>query len=349
MIKLTNLSAVGLMILTSVTCYAEPKTVVVSADGKGDFKTVQEAIAAVPENNADRTIVQIKPGQYTGPVVIPKTKPHITLLGENAETTVISWAHNVYDPAPEGSNSMNPGLLVNGDDFQAVGVTIENTAGDHGQALAVMVNSDRCLFLSCRLLGWQDTLMINGGRDYFRDCYIAGRVDFIYGSATAWFQDCEIHSRNGGHVTAASTPEDHEFGFVFDHCKLTGDKTAWDPATTNPSTTVKPKVTPKADLGRPWRAYASVTYLQCDMGDHITPEGWNNWRKESNEKTARYSEYKSTGPGGASDKRVAWSHQLTDEQAAAITVTRVLGGNDQWDPVAALNAPPKVEAAKLSK
>jgi pectinesterase len=177
--------------------------------------------------------------------------------------------------------------------------------------------------------------MVNNGRQYFKDCYIAGRVDFIYGSATAVFDDCEIHSRNGGHVTAASTPQDHPFGFVFLNCKLTGDAIAWDPATTDPATTQKARVTPQGDLGRPWRPYAAVAYIKCEMGDHIKPAGWNNWGRAENEKTARYSEYKTTGPGANPDKRFAWTKQLSDDEAVGYTISAILAGADHWDPTIA--------------
>ncbi len=321
------------VIFISTHCLAESRTITVAADGSGDVKTVQEAIAALPESSSDRLTIHVKPGTYSGPFIVPKNKPRITLIGDDAATTILAWDRNVKDEIPKGNDQFNPGMLVQADDFQVVRLTIENTSGDHGQALALLVNGDRCIFASCRIIGWQDTLMVNNGRDYFRDCYIAGRVDFIYGSATAWFENCEIHSRNGGHVTAASTPQDHPYGYVFANCKLTGDAVAWDPATTNPATTQKARVTPIADLGRPWRAYASVTYINCEMGDHIKPAGWNNWGKASNESTARYSEYHSKGPGAAPDKRASWSHQLTDEQAAQITIPHVLAGADQWDPV----------------
>ncbi|HVX85468.1 MAG TPA: pectinesterase family protein [Phycisphaerae bacterium] len=335
------MAMVGVLAAVSLgaTGAAQAKTITVAADGSGDFKTLQDAIAAAPSNAREETVIHIKPGAYAGPFLVDKQKPHLTLLGDDAATTVLTWDRNVQDPKPPGGDGFNPGLLVRADDFHAARLTIQNTSGDHGQALAVRADGDRALFVNCRILGWQDTLMVNNGRDYFQDCYIAGRVDFIYGSAAAWFENCEIHSRNGGHVTAASTPQDHPFGFVFDHCKLTGDSDAWDPATTNPATTQKARATPIADLGRPWRPYASVTYLNCDMGAHISPAGWNNWGKTSNEQTARYAEYHSTGPGGSAEKRAAWTHQLTDEQAKAITAAAVLGGKDAWDPQAAAKAP----------
>jgi len=171
--------------------------------------------------------------------------------------------------------------------------------------------------------------MINNGRDYFTNCYVAWRVDFIYGSATALFDRCEIHSRNGGHITAASTPKDKPFGFVFMNCKLTGDPQPWVSPEGIPANTNSP---PKADLGRPWRPYASVTYLNCEMADHIKPEGWNNWRNPTNELTARYAEYNSTGPGANPEKRFKWAKQLSPEEAKAFTPENILSGPDRWNP-----------------
>lgn len=319
-------------LLFSTIALAEPKTLTVAADGTGDFKTVQEAIAAAPANGTDATTIHIKPGTYEGPFSIPKNKPNITLQGDDAETTILTWSRNVNDPIPAGHDKFNPGLHVQADNFRADKLTIQNTSGDHGQALALRSDGDRAVVTNCRIIAWQDTLMVNNGRQYFKNCYIAGRVDFIYGSATAVFDQCEIHSRNGGHITAASTPQDHPFGYVFLNCKLTGDAIAWDPASTNPATTQKARVTPKADLGRPWRAYAAVAFINCEMGDHIKPEGWNNWGKVENEKTARYSEYKTTGPGANPDKRLAWTKQLSDEEAAKYTIPNILGGADGWNP-----------------
>jgi pectinesterase len=176
------------------------------------------------------------------------------------------------------------------------------------------------------MTGWQDTLRVENGRQYFKNCHIEGRVDFIYGSATAVFDGCDILSKNGGHVTAASTPEKKPFGFVFLRCKLTGDPRPWD------ASKPAPAAPPQADLGRPWRPYAAVAYIGCEMGAHIKPEGWNNWRNAENEKTARYSEYKSTGPGANPSARVAWSRQLTDGEAEKYTIENILGGADGWRP-----------------
>jgi pectinesterase len=313
------------------------RTITVAADGSGDFKTISEAIAAVPDHATERTVIHLKPGVYEGQTIVPKSKAKVTFEGEGTDKSILTYAYNTNEPNPTGVERQfwGIGVLVLADDFQAHDLTFRNTSGDHGQALALRIDGDRATIRDCRLLGWQDTLMVNNGRACFTNDSIAGRVDFIYGSATAVFDRCEIHSRNGGHVTAANTPQDHPWGFVFLDCKLTGDATAWDPATTNPATTQKAKVTPLADLGRPWRPYASVTYVRCQMGAHIKPAGWDNWRNPANEKTARYAEYKCTGPGADRSARVPWSRELTDAEAADLTVRKLLAGEDHWDPTAA--------------
>jgi pectinesterase len=319
------------------TLIAEAKTITVAPDGSGDFKTIQEAIATVPKQSADRTIIHIKPGTYQGAIIVPADAQKVTFQGDDAETTILTWDRNVQDPVPQGSDRVNPGVQVIGDDFHADNITIQNTSGNHGQAIALRMDGDREVMTHCRLIGWQDTLMINNGREYWKNCYIAGRVDFIYGSATAFFDHCEVHSRNGGHVTAASTPQDHPFGYVFYECKLTGDATPWVRPATDATTKPTPdKLTPKADLGRPWRPYAAVVYIHCEMGDHIKPEGWQKWIGNDNDKTARYSEYQSTGPGANPDKRLPWTHQLTADEAARYTIANVLGATDGWDPAADL-------------
>ena len=309
---------------------AAGKKITIAADGSGDFKTLQEAVAAAPKNSTETTVIHLKPGTYQGPVVVPKDKPKVTFEGESAEKTIITWDKNVNDPKPEGADKFNPGVQIQADDFHAENLTIQNTSGDHGQALAMRIDADRAVLKKCRLLGWQDTLMINKGRQYFKECYIEGRVDFIYGDGTAVFDRCEIHSKAGGYLTAASTPQDHPYGFVFLNCKITGDDKLW--ADPSGATTPKPQKDYKAYLGRPWRPYGSVTFINCEMGEFVKPEGWHNWGKVENESTARYAEYNSKGPGANVDKRVPWSKQLRKEEAEKITVENVLGGSDHWKP-----------------
>ncbi|HEX8916202.1 MAG TPA: pectinesterase family protein [Humisphaera sp.] len=312
------------------------RTVTVDAGGGGDFKTVQEAVAAVPDGAAERTVIRIRPGTYEGPVVVAKAKAKVTFEGEDAERTVLTYGYNINEenPPPAVRRYWGIGVVVLADDFRAERVTFRNTSGDHGQALALRIDGDRAALRHCRLLGWQDTLRVEAGRQYFVDCYVEGRVDFIYGSGTAVFDRCTVHSKNGGYVTAASTPADRPFGFVFLRCKLTGDATPWTPPAGLPpgaSDTKPPRPGKAAYLGRPWRPHASVTFVDCEMGDHVRPEGWDNWGKASNEQTARYAEHNSTGPGANPAKRVAWSRQMGKDEAAKISVRAVLGGGDGWD------------------
>jgi pectinesterase len=306
---------------------------IVANDVSANYTNLQLAIDAAPDNGAEPYRILIKPGVYQGQFIVPEKKDHIQFIGEDLTNTVLTYGLNVRE---QDTNTdlrfRGTGVIVLGDDFHAENITFRNTSGDHGQALALRVDGDRETFNHCQMLGWQDTLMINKGRDYFTNCYVAGRVDFIYGSATVVFDRCGIHSKNGGHVTAANTPKDQPFGFVFMNCDLTGDSQPWLDAN-GVATNVAMNGTPMADLGRPWRPYASVTYLNCEMGAHIKPEGWNNWRNPTNELTARFAEYNSTGPGANPDKRFKWSKQLTAKEADKITVESVLGGEDSWNPV----------------
>ncbi len=171
------------------------------------------------------------------------------------------------------------------------------------------------MFRRCRFLGFQDTILLNRGRQYFDRCYIAGATDFIFGGATAYFDACEIHCVADGYLTAASTPDSQPFGFVFSNCKITGEK---------------PEI--RTYLGRPWRPFASTIFLHTEMPENIRPEGWNNWKKPDAEKTSRYSEFGSTGPGAKPEARVSWAKPLTESEARSLTVGKVLGGSDGWDP-----------------
>ena len=302
---------------------------VVAFDGSGTATNLQEAVNAAPENGTKWFTILVKPGVYEGQIIIPKMKRFIRVIGEEMENTKLTWPYNVNDRKPNQPYQFDPGFVVTADDFCAENLTIENTSGDHGQALALRVDADRAAFKHCRILGWQDTLMVNNGRQYFTNCYIAGRVDFIYGSGTAVFDHCEIRSKNGGYVTAASTPQDHPIGFAFLNCKLTGDSTPWNP--TNGQAQFE-KSDVKTYLGRPWRPAASVAFVNCEMDAHIKPAGWHNWGNVTNETTARYAEYNSTGSGANAEKRVKWAKQLTDEEAKKLTVENILGGADDWNP-----------------
>jgi pectinesterase len=303
---------------------------VVPPDDAGTFTNLQAAIANAPDSGTNTFAILIQPGTYKGQLIVPPQKGHLKFVGKDWEKTILTGSLNENEEAANGQDPIlnNASTALEANDFYAENVTFENTSGDHGQALAFRGDSDRNVFNHCRFLGWQDTLLLNNGRYYFTNCYIEGRVDFIYGPATAVFDHCEIHCKNGGHVTAASTPKNHQFGFVFLNCKLTGDAKPW----VGPDGVAKNSGQSMADLGRPWKPYASVTYLNCEMGDHIKPEGWNNWKSTANEKTARFAEYKSTGPGGDPNGRVQWARQLTDDEAKNYTPEKILAGWDNWQP-----------------
>jgi pectinesterase len=292
--------------------------VVVAADGTGQFKTVQAAVDTAPDDNSKPYVIFIKPGVYQGLVVVPRAKRFIHFVGEDPETTVLTYHLNAGQLGPDGKpigTFKTASTQIAGDDFQAENITFENNWGIGIQALAIKITGDRSVFRNCWFLGWQDTLLINAGRQYFAGCYIAGHVDFIFGAATAFFEKCQIHCRAKGYITAASTPEDQPFGFVFSNCTITGEP--------------GPR---KSYLGRPWRPYSSVTFLNTEMEDTVEPAGWNNWRDPAREKTARYAEYNTTGPGANSQARAQWSKQLTDAEAKAYSIENVLRGKDGWHP-----------------
>lgn len=293
--------------------------VIVAADGTGQFKSVQEAIMAAPHTPAltNRWTILLKPGTYRELVYVQRERGWIRLVGIDPEKTRITFDLHANIVGPDGKpigTFRTPTVTIDGDNFVAENITFENTAGPVGQALAVRIDADRVVFRNCRFIGWQDTLFLNRGRHYFTNCYIAGHVDFIFGGATAFFDHCHIHCRRNGYITAASTPSDQPFGFVFWRCKITGD----------------PGV--KTYLGRPWRSYAAVAFIESEMSDVVRPEGWHNWNKPEAEKTARYAEFNNTGPGATSTGRVKWARQLTNTEAARFTVKNVLSGFDGWNP-----------------
>jgi len=294
-----------------------PIRVVVAKDGSGDFPTVQNAVDhgfdRVLAPTAARLIIEIRPGVYHERVRVPHDRPRVTFLGQDAQTTVITFAVGAKDV---GGTFFSATVDINSDEFEARNITFENSYGTGTQAVAVSVHSDRAVFRNCRFLGMQDTLYAASGRQYYADSYIAGHVDFIFGNAAAVFDRCEIHSRGAGYIAAVSrTMPDSATGFVFNHCRLTADEGVRD-----------------VYLGRPWRNYARVVYLDCWMGDHIRPEGWHNWGKEAAEKTAWFAEYASEGPGGSAAARVKWAKQLTEAEAREFRPDVFLRGSDGWTP-----------------
>ncbi len=296
---------------------------VVAKDGSGDFFTVQEAINAVPDFRKNkRTTILVRKGEYKERVIIPECKINVSLIGEEgAVITDDNYASKKNIFGDEMSTSGSSTVYIYAPDFYAEHITFANTAGRVGQAVACFIDGDRAYFKNCRFLGNQDTLYTYGkeSRQYYEGCYIEGTVDFIFGWSTAVFKDCEIHSLGDGYVTAPSTDQGKAYGYVFWNCRLTAADEAG-----------------KVYLSRPWRPYAQAVYIQCEMGKHIVPEGWNNWGKASNEQTVYYAEYQSTGEGANPSARVKYSHQLAD--ISKYQPEQVLAGNDGWNPIKNGNA-----------
>ncbi|WP_281337484.1 pectinesterase family protein [Flavobacterium eburneipallidum] len=272
---------------------------------------MQEAVNAAKSSSNQRIIIFIKNGTYDEKIRIPITKTNIYFLGESRENTILT--HNDYSGKPNiGPNSTfnTYTLLVEGNDFIAENLTIQNTAGTIAQAVALNINADRVIVNNCSLLGNQDTLYTSGrgSKNYFINCYIEGTTDFIFGHATALFENCIIHSKKDSYITAAATPETSTFGYIFKNCKLTADEN-----------------TTQVYLGRPWKEYAKTVFMNCEMGKHIKPEGWHNWSKPEAEKTVFYAEYKCKGLGFQPKKRVTWSHQLKKSEAKKYTLENCMG------------------------
>ncbi|MFZ5939812.1 MAG: pectinesterase family protein [Bacteroidota bacterium] len=322
--------------------YPEGADIVVAADGTGDFTTLQAAINAAPSNSDRSTVIYIKRGLYnTEKLIVPADKINLSLIGESRSETVISY--HIYDcstgkcPTEDaalwtGDNiATSATLTILGDGFRAENLTIQNTAGPVGQAQAITVRADKCVFLSVDFYGYQDTMYFwsDGKRSYFKDCLVVGRTDYIYGSGTVFFQDCEIRSWGGGWITAPSTGLNQAYGFVFDHCALT-------------YATGSPRAGDDGELvrfGRPWHNYPKVAWLYCDMTGMIHPEGWGDtWDMDYAATSAdlHLYEYANTGDGADMSQRAAWAglRALTEAEAPLYTAQVVMAGSDNWDPTA---------------
>jgi len=298
----------------TATVLAASQTLVVDPADSKAFPTVKQAVDAAVARAARRSgecRIVIKPGTYREKLVIPKEAGEISLEGEDENKTVIVFGDGADTPKPEGGTVGtfdSATVTFRCPKIRASHLTFENSRGKGSQAVAVSLASGQGEFRNCRLLGCQDTLLIQSGSHLFDHCRIEGDVDFIFGAGTAYFNACEIHVKDNGYITAASTPEKQPYGFVFERCTIT--------------------VAPAAKrvfLGRPWRPYAAVCYLRCSIGKGIEMVGWDNWRNPENEKTARYSEFGNTGEGASTAKRVAWAKVLEPKDAEAITVKAVLG------------------------
>jgi len=299
--------------LPELAKHFEIADVVVAQDGTGDFFTLKEAVDVIPDYNNGTFKIRLSEGVYREKISIPWTKRNVLLYG--AGKAVVSWDDYANRKNIKGQNMGTSGsatIYFGADNWTVDNITFENTAGRVGQAVAVQTLGNNLRFRNCRFLGNQDTLYtrgtgnsnekIGGERwNYFDNCYIEGTTDFIFGAAAAIFRNCEIRSLSDSYVTAASTVEEQEVGYIFFNCRLTAAE----------------GVT-KCYLGRPWRPYAKTIFINCELGEHITAEGWQAWSNKDNPSTTYYAEYGSKGKGAVKKGRIEWSHQLTKKEAQAL-------------------------------
>ncbi|MDQ0086948.1 pectinesterase [Paenibacillus anaericanus] len=301
----------------------------ISQQGNGDFETIQSAINSIPQDSSQTILMTIESGVYKEKLEI--NKPNLYLLGDG-------HVRIVYDDYAKRENAVgmpmgtfaSSSTYISCDNIKIENITFENTAGESdqvSQAVALYVDADKVAFKNCSFLGAQDTLYLGrpkeelnnkSGRNYFENCRIVGDIDFIFGSATAYFQECQIVSKDqgkeiNGYITAAATPVDKEVGFVFHQCKLLSD------AAKN-----------SVYLGRPWRDYARTVFIDCWMDQHIHQEGWNDWDKTSVETTVYYGEFGSAGPGANVSKRTVWSAQLNEEELKKFSLNECFRGDISW-------------------
>lgn len=278
----------------------------VAKDGSGDYKYIQDAIDAMRVFPLARITLYIKNGVYNEKIQLPETNVDVTFIGENVDSTIIIF--NDYSGRGKLTTFTSYTAKISGNRFIAENITFANNAGRVGQAVALYVDADKAVFKNCKFLGDQDTIFASGetSRQYFKNCYIEGTTDFIFGPSTALFDSCIIHAKTNSFITAANTPKDKKFGFVFLSCAITVDSSVTE-----------------LYLGRPWRSYAKTVFINCSLPKQIIPAGWSNWENGDNEKTTFYAEYKCKGAGANISQRVKWSKQLTDAEAKAYTIDNI--------------------------
>ena len=306
--------------LQAASPYDNADTLIVARDGTGQFRTVDEAIEVCRAFMDYHKVIFVKKGVYKEKLIIPSWLQNIEICGEDRDLTVITYDDHANIRTPERPNGMGTfrtyTIKVEGNDITFKNITIENNSARLGQAVALHTEGDRLTFINCRFLGHQDTIYtgVAGTRLFFKDCYIEGTTDFIFGPSTAWFEHCDIFCKANSYITAASTPQEITYGYIFNNCTVS----------------CAPDVT-KVYLGRPWRDYGYTLFMHCSLPAQIRPEGWHHW-EEQRKQTARYLEFENTGEGAATDKRAAWSRQLTKKEAKAVTLQNVFMHTDQWNP-----------------
>lgn len=319
--KLLLLIALSLSVVSqAANNFDNPDTIVVARDGTGQFRTIDEAIEVCRAFMDYHKVIFIKKGTYKEKLIIPQWLQNIELCGEDMNETIITYDDHANIKTQERPNGIGTfrtyTLKIEANDITLKNLTIENNSARLGQGVALHTKGDRLIFINCRFIGHQDTVYTGMPytRLFFKGCYICGTTDFIFGPSTAWFEECTIESLVNSYVTAASTPADAAYGYIFNNCRLIA-KDGVD----------------KVFLGRPWRDYGYTLFMNCDLGAHICPEGWHHWEKQR-ENTARYLEYNNHGAGALPQQRVAWSRQLTKKEAQQITPAKVFNRQDNWNP-----------------
>ena len=319
----------------SAKSYDNPDTIVVARDGTGEFRNITEAIEVCRAFMDYHKVIYVKKGVYKEKIILPQWLQNIEICGEDRDATIITFDDHANIPIEQSSwssalnqtlaaNNKKPTLgtfrtftlRVDGNDITLKNITVENNAARLGQAVALYTIGDRLVFVNCRFLGNQDTVYTGSPytRLLFDHCYIEGTTDFIFGASTTWFEQCRIHCKVNSYITAASTPKDAAYGYVFNKCTVTAADSV-----------------SKLYLGRPWRDYGYTLFMHCTLPSQIRPEGWHHWQKER-EQTARYLEYENSGEGADISRRVSWSRQLSKKEAAAITLANVFQRSDNWKP-----------------
>jgi pectinesterase len=314
-------------------------SVTTGIEGTTEFPTIQNALDHHPfATNGGRVFIEIEPGVYHERVIVTQNHNNITLIGmgKSPADTVIT---NLLNAKTAGGTFFTETVEINGDGFEADNITFENAAGNTGQAVAVADRGDRSIFKHCRFLGHQDTLFADRGRQYYVDSYIEGGVDYIFGNAAAVFERDELHSNGPGYITAQSrTSADQATGYVILNSRVTVSFEAPAPPAGAAGAASTAAAHLMIALGRPWRPYARVIYINTELPAEVNPAGWNNWGKSENEATAYYAESNSKGPGASASARVPWSHQLSAAETKQYLPANFLGGPksgpDHWDPIA---------------
>lgn len=304
-------------LLYNLSSFATNADIVVDRAGRGHFRTIAEALDSLKLKDAEQTVtIYIRDGFYKEKLDLSPDITNVRIIGESKEGTIINYDDHANIDNMRTFKTYT--FRVGGCDLLFENLTIENTALELGQAVALHVMGDRIVFRNCRFVGNQDTIYAGepDSRLYFENCDIEGTTDFIFGPATAYFQNCRIVCKKNSYITAPNTPQHTKYGLIFNEC----DISAVDGID-------------KVYLGRPWRPYGMSLFMNCHFDNAIVAEGWHNWGKETNEQTARFIEYNNSGEGADTSHRVGWSVLLTDNEAQEYTLDKIFNGNDNWNPL----------------